>query len=97
MRSLLTLTLLLSGLVAAKGGSDKGAGKYTVTVNGQTYNQDKGKVKNVPCRGTVTVRGLNNRFDIDCATLNLYNYAFTGASNNGSKKHASKHICISRC
>jgi hypothetical protein len=72
--------LALSGLAIAKGG-DKGSGKYTIILNGKTYTDDKIKLSNLACQGTITVRGINNGFDIDCATMNLANYAFTGAEN----------------
>jgi hypothetical protein len=83
MRSTLALPLLLSGLAAAQ--VDKDSGRYTVTLNGKDYSGDRIKLKDLPCQGTVKVRGVNNGFDIDCGNLNLYDYVFTGAKIAGRK------------
>lgn len=87
MRTSQILTFALSSFVAAKGGNqpDKGEGRYVTTINGRTYSGDKYKEKDLACQGIVTIRGINNGFDLDCATMNLYNYAFTGADTGGSK------------
>lgn len=86
MRSLTVLAFLFSGLALAKDDKvDKGEGRYVTTVSGRVYSGDKYKEKNLACQGTVTIRGINNGFDLDCATMNLYNYGFTGADIGGSK------------
>jgi hypothetical protein len=57
-------------------------GDFTVTVNGTTYNPAPGKdvkLKNAPVSGTIAVRGVNVGFDVDPATLGVYNYTLTGA------------------
>ncbi len=84
-----TLVAALAGLVAvatpavasAKGG---GTGDFAVTVNGVTYNPAVGKdvkLKDVPVSGTVAVRGRHVTFDIDPATLGVYQYALTGLAD----------------
>jgi hypothetical protein len=54
------------------------------TANGRSYNTAEYKEKNLACQGTVAIRGINNGFDVDCATLNVFNYVFTGADTGGS-------------
>jgi hypothetical protein len=59
-----------------------GGGDFAVTVNGQTYNPAAGKslkLDDLAASGTVAVRGRNVGFDIDAATLGVYNYTLTGA------------------
>jgi hypothetical protein len=61
-----------------------GGGDFAVTVNGQTYNPAVGKslkLDNLAASGTVAVRGRNVGFDIDAATLGVYNYTLTGAAD----------------
>lgn len=86
MRPTSLLTLALSGLVAAKGDDkpNKGQGRYVTTVNGRAFNSAEYKEKDLACQGTVAIRGINNGFDVECATLNVFNYAFTGADTGGS-------------
>lgn len=94
MRSLNLITLALSGLALAKDDNkpDKGEGRYVTTVSGRTYSGDKYKEKDLACQGTVTVRGINNGFDLNCANMNLYNYAFTGANTGGRKCLVDIHM-----
>ncbi|CAG9962879.1 unnamed protein product [Clonostachys byssicola] len=74
--------LAFCSLVSAKG-SDKGNGRFTTTLNGKVYSDDKYRIRDLACIGTLTIRGINNGFDIDCQTMNLFNYAFTGANVAG--------------
>ncbi|KAI9164040.1 hypothetical protein HJFPF1_05675 [Paramyrothecium foliicola] len=97
MRNIFALSLLLSNLVAGQiDDVDKGSGEYTVTVSGRAYKGEKVRVENLACRGTVTVRGINNGFDVDCASLNLYNYAFTGANRGGRMFNKPTTVFTSR-
>jgi hypothetical protein len=57
-------------------------GDFSVTVNGTTYNPAQGnesKLSGITPRGRVAVRGIHVGFDIDVATLGVYNYTLTGA------------------
>ncbi|KAA9111732.1 hypothetical protein F6B43_07600 [Microbacterium rhizomatis] len=57
-------------------------GDFAVTVNGTTYNPAQGKdlkLSNVAPSGRVAVRGIHVGFDIDVATLGVYDYTLTGA------------------
>ncbi|KAH7320626.1 hypothetical protein B0I35DRAFT_459409 [Stachybotrys elegans] len=90
------LSLLTSSLVAAQGQPDKGEGHYIITVGNRVYESEEIRLRNLPCTGTVTVRGLNNGFDIECATLNLYNYYFTGAQNGGQLFNKTTTVFTSR-
>lgn len=73
--------LLAAGPAAASGKTSEG-GDFAVTVNGTTYNPAAGnevKLKGLKASGTISVRGRNVGFDIDTATLGMYNYTLTGA------------------
>jgi hypothetical protein len=70
----------LAAPASAKTSAD--GGDFTVTVNGQTYNPAAGKslkLDNLAASATIAVRGRNVGFDIDAATLGVYNYTLTGA------------------
>ncbi|KXJ89834.1 hypothetical protein Micbo1qcDRAFT_177030 [Microdochium bolleyi] len=78
----------LVNLLAAQGlakkskvrGTDDNGSTYTLTLNGKSYNGEF-DIRKLPCTGTVNVRGLNNGFDIDCATMNVYDYTLTGRND----------------
>lgn len=76
-----TSSLLIAGPASASGKTSEG-GDFAVTVNGTTYNPAAGKevkLKGLAASGTITVRGRNVGFDINTATLGVYNYTLTGA------------------
>ncbi|WP_439591713.1 hypothetical protein [Microbacterium sp.] len=57
-------------------------GDFAVTVNGTTYNPAPGKdirLSNLAPGARVAVRGIHVGFDIDVATLGVYDYTLTGA------------------
>ncbi|WP_460603386.1 hypothetical protein [Jatrophihabitans fulvus] len=57
-------------------------GDFAVTVNGTTYNPASGKdvkLQNLTPKSRIAVRGVNVGFDIDPATLGVYDYTLTGA------------------
>ncbi|WP_438353412.1 hypothetical protein [Microbacterium sp. CJ88] len=57
-------------------------GDFAVTVNGTTYNPAPGKdvkLSGITPTGRISVRGVNVGFDIDPATLGVYDYTLTGA------------------
>jgi hypothetical protein len=63
---------------------DKPKGDFAVTVDGRTYNPAVGddvKLKDLAVKGRIAVRGVNVRFDIDPATLGVYDYTLTGAAD----------------
>jgi hypothetical protein len=63
-------------------GKTSAGGDYAVTIDGVTYDAAPGKdvkLENLDADGTIQVRGVNNGFDIDTATLGVYDYTLTGA------------------
>jgi hypothetical protein len=63
-------------------GKTSAGGNYAVTIAGTTYDPAPGKdvkLANLSASGTIRVRGVNNGFDIDTATLGVYDYTLTGA------------------
>lgn len=63
--------------------SDTG-GDFAVTVNGTTYNPAQGrdvKLSGITPSGRILVRGLHVGFDIDVATLGVYDYTLTGRAD----------------
>jgi hypothetical protein len=57
-------------------------GDFAVTVNGTTYNPAPGKdvkLSGIAPTGRIAVRGIHVGFDIDVATLGVYDYTLTGA------------------
>ena len=81
LAAVVTATLAVATPAHASGKTSNG-GDYAVTVNGTTYNPASGrdvKLKDLSVKGVVTVRGVNNGFDIDPSTLGVYNYTLTGA------------------
>jgi hypothetical protein len=78
---------LVAGSVAiaapahAKGKTSAG-GDYAVTIDGRTYNPAPGddlKLEDLGAAGIIQIRGVNNGFDVDTATLGVYDYTLTGA------------------
>ena len=72
--------ILAASVVAEKAGT---TGKYTLTVDGTTYNPaagDSAKGSNiVPKISTIKVRGTHSSFDVDFKTLGVVDYTLTGA------------------
>jgi len=67
---------------AAASGKTSAGGDYAVTVAGTTYDPAPGKdvrLRDLAPGGRIQVRGVNNRFDIDVATLGVHDYTLTGA------------------
>jgi hypothetical protein len=74
-------TLAVGGIAQASGKTSAG-GDFAVTLNGTVYNPAAGEsvsVKSVTPLGTISVRGRNVGFDVDPATLGVYDYTLTGA------------------
>ncbi|KAH7020904.1 uncharacterized protein B0I36DRAFT_367380 [Microdochium trichocladiopsis] len=88
-KAALTFVLLAAQSLAKDGSSGGGnkdtANSYTLLLNGKSYNGDF-DLKNLACTGTVNVRGLNNGFDIDCATMSVYNYTLTGRADPNTQR-----------
>lgn len=95
-RSLLTIgrasaliLALVAGSIAVAGpasasGKTSTGGDFGVTVNGRSYNPAEGKsvgLKDLIATGTIAVRGRHVGFDINPATLGVYNYTLTGAAD----------------
>jgi len=86
-RTALVLAAVVAGSLAVAApahasGKTSNGGDYAVTVNGTTYNPAQGKdvkLSGITPKGIVSVRGINNGFDLDPATLGVYNYTLTGA------------------
>jgi hypothetical protein len=87
-----TTAIIAAALIAASGAlfastpaqakTTSAGGDYAVTVNGKTYNPARGgevKLRDLAVSGSITVRGVNNTFRIDTATLGVYDYTLTGA------------------
>ena len=59
-------------------------GDFAVTVGGTTYNPAPGKdvkLRDVAPGARIAVRGIHVGFDIDVATLGVYDYTLTGAAS----------------
>jgi hypothetical protein len=60
-------------------------GDFAVTVGGTTYNPAPGKdvkLRDVAPGARIAVRGIHVGFDIDVATLGVYDYTLTGAPDS---------------
>jgi hypothetical protein len=83
--AVLIAAVVAGSLVAVGPASAKtsiGGGDFAVTVGARTYNPAAGdsvKLENLAASGTIAVRGRNVGFDINSATLGVYNYTLTGA------------------
>jgi hypothetical protein len=75
-------SLALSAGPASASGKTSAGGDYRVTIGSTTYDPAPGKsvkVGGIAPSGRIAVRGVNNGFDIDVATLGAYDYTLTGA------------------
>ena len=75
-------SLALSAGPASASGKTSAGGDYRVTIGSTTYDPAPGKsvkVSGIVPSGRIAVRGVNNGFDIDVATLGVYDYTLTGA------------------
>jgi hypothetical protein len=75
-------SLALSAGPASASGKTSAGGDYRVTIGSTTYDPAPGKsvkVGGIVPTGRIAVRGVNNGFDIDVATLGVYDYTLTGA------------------
>jgi len=75
-------SLALSAGPASASGKTSAGGDYRVTIGSTTYDPAPGKsvkVSGIVPAGRIAVRGVNNGFDIDVATLGVYDYTLTGA------------------
>ena len=75
-------SLALSAAPASASGKTSAGGDYRVTIGSTTYDPAPGKsvkVGGIAPSGRIAVRGVNNGFDIDVATLGVYDYTLTGA------------------
>jgi len=75
-------SLALSAGPASASGKTSAGGDYRVTIGSTTYDPAPGKsvkVSGIVPTGRIAVRGVNNGFDIDVATLGVYDYTLTGA------------------
>ncbi|WP_209561006.1 hypothetical protein [Frigoribacterium sp. PvP032] len=75
-------SLALSAGPASASGKTSAGGDYRVTIGSTTYDPAPGKsvkVGGIVPAGRIAVRGVNNGFDIDVATLGVYDYTLTGA------------------
>ncbi|WP_222119174.1 hypothetical protein [Microbacterium sp. 1.5R] len=83
--ALVAASALLLTAAPAQAKTSATGGDYAVTVNGTTYNPAAGrdiKLQNLAVSGPVSVAGRHNRFTIDPATLGVYDYTLTGASDS---------------
>jgi hypothetical protein len=74
-------------------------GDYAVTVNGVTYNPAPGKdvkLQDVALAGRLVVSGVHTRFQVDPATLGVYDYTLTGAPDAGRMVTAPTVIFASK-
>ena len=86
-RAALLVAAVVAGAIGVAGpavasGKTSAGGNYAVTVAGTTYDPAPGKdvrLRDLAPGSRIQVRGVNNRFDIDVATLGVYDYALTGA------------------
>ena len=75
-------SLALSAGPASASVKTSAGGDYRVTIGSTTYDPAPGKsvkVSGIVPAGRIAVRGVNNGFDIDVATLGVYDYTLTGA------------------
>ncbi|WP_228506174.1 hypothetical protein [Frigoribacterium sp. VKM Ac-2530] len=75
-------SLALSAGPASASGKTSAGGDYRVTIGSTTYDPAPGKsvkMSGIVPTGRIAVRGVNNGFDIDVATLGVYDYTLTGA------------------
>jgi hypothetical protein len=73
-------SLLVAAPAQAK--TSVSGGDFSVSVNGTTYNPAPGKdvkLSGITPSGRIAVRGVHVGFDIDVATLGVYDYTLTGA------------------
>ena len=95
---MLLSTILPFGILATSVAAKKAAttGKYTLTVDGTTYNPtagDSAKGSNiVPKTSIVKVRGTHSGFDVDFKTLGVVDYMLTGAPD-AERMHPSISTC----
>ncbi|MBT0767320.1 hypothetical protein KIH74_00190 [Kineosporia sp. J2-2] len=87
-RALVLATVALAAAVvvpaATAQAKDSPQGNFAVTVNGTTYDPAPGKdvkLKDAAVTGRISVRGVHVGFDIDPATLGVYDYTLTGAAD----------------
>ncbi|PNS18850.1 hypothetical protein CAC42_5389 [Sphaceloma murrayae] len=80
--SIISAVAALSVPVLAKIAS--GSGGFSVSLNGATYSaSSKSSKPDKPvCADVIRVRGKHVGYDIDCATLGVYNYTLTGAPDS---------------
>ena len=75
-------SLALGSVPANASGKTSAGGDYRVTVAGTTYDPAPGKsvkLSGIAPGQRIQVRGVNNGFDVDVATLGVYDYTLTGA------------------
>ena len=75
-------SLALSAAPASASGKTSAGGNYAVTIGGTTYDPAPGrslKLADLAPSDRIAVRGVNNGFDVDVATLGVYDYTLTGA------------------
>jgi hypothetical protein len=75
-------SLALGSVPANASGKTSAGGDYRVTVAGTTYDPAPGKsvkLAGIAPGQRIQVRGVNNGFDVDVATLGVYDYTLTGA------------------
>jgi hypothetical protein len=75
-------SLALGSVPANASGKTSAGGDYRVTVAGTTYDPAPGKsvkLGGIAPGQRIQVRGVNNGFDVDVATLGVYDYTLTGA------------------
>lgn len=86
--SVIASAVIVASLLAAAPAEAKTSatgGDFSVTVNGTTYNPAAGKdtkLANLTPAGRIAVRGVHVGFDIDAATLGVYDYTLTGAADS---------------
>jgi hypothetical protein len=88
LRTALIAAAVIAGSLAvatpAQAKTSENGGDFSVTVNGTTYNPAQGKdlkLSGITPTGRIAVRGLNVGFDIDVATLGVYDYTLTGRAD----------------
>ncbi|GAA1980701.1 hypothetical protein [Microbacterium pumilum] len=96
--ALVAASLVVAGPAQAK--TSATGGDFAVTVNGATYNPAPGKdIKlegGLTANGRVLVRGKHVGFDIDVATLGVYDYTLTGAPDTQRMVTAPTKIFASK-
>lgn len=87
--------VILAASVAAE--KAETTGKYTLTVDGTTYNPvagDSAKGSNiVPKTSIIEVRGTHSSFDVDFKTLGVVDYTLTGAPDAERMYRSSSSCC----